>query len=176
MSRLGNRPIPVPPTVTVTKEGYDVIVKSGNVELRKPLLKAVDIQVSDGVAKVVPLEGFETSPMWGTCFSLFGAMVKGVSKGFSESVEIIGVGFKAEVWGKFLQLSLGFSHDIYIEIPANITVKCEKPTLLVVTSADKKALGDFLSLVMRLRKRDPYKGKGLYKVGEVKRRKKGKNK
>lgn len=176
MSRLGNRPIPVPPSVTVSVDGVNVIVKKGNVELSKPLLKFVNVDVKDGVAKVSPLPEYENSPMWGTCFSLFGAMVKGVSTGFSVSLDIIGVGYKAEVMDGFLLLSLGYSHDIFVQIPSNVSVKCEKNTLVVFSSADKKALGEFVSSIIRLRKRDPYKGKGLYKVGEVKRRKKGKNK
>jgi len=177
MSRLGKRIIAIPDGVAVEYDASFVKVSKGKVVIKKHVLNSVTITIEEGGVLVSPLrdDAFSRS-MWGTCRSVIANMVKGVTEGFNTSLEIIGVGYKAEVSDKLLVLSLGYSHDIFLTIPEGIDIVCEKPTLIHVKSADKEALGQFVALIQSLRKKDPYKGKGIYKVGEYKRRKKGKNK
>jgi large subunit ribosomal protein L6 len=118
----------------------------------------------------------ESRSMWGTLRSLLDNMVKGVSEGFTIRLEINGVGYRAQADDKFISLSLGFSHEIRYAIPATVSVKCEKPTLLVLTGANKQLLGQVAGELMRLRPVEPYKGKGVFIEGSYIRRKEGKKK
>ncbi|MET0155996.1 MAG: 50S ribosomal protein L6 [Rickettsiales bacterium] len=177
MSRLGKRIIPIPVGVTLKCEETRIVVSKGNNVLEKNILQGVSVSNENNGVLVTPLrDDIFCRAMWGTCRSIIFNMIKGVTDGFQTSIEIVGVGYKAEVLDKLLILSLGYSHDIFLTIPKNIELTCEKPTLMHIKSSDKEALGQFVALIQSLRKKDPYKGKGIYKVGEYRRRKKGKNK
>lgn len=177
MSRLGKRPILIPDGVTVELKPPYVSVSKDKKILSKPVFKGVDIKKEDNNLVITPVNDNSFSrSMWGTSYSVITGMIEGVNNGFTTSLEIVGVGFKAELSGNALLISLGYSHEIFITIPEEVEVKCEKNTLLHISSYDKEALGHFIALIQSLRKKDPYKGKGIYKVGEYRRRKKGKNK
>ena len=177
MSRLGKRVITLPKDVKCSIVDQTVTITKDNITISKNIAKDVTIeQREDGLYVVPANENIAARAMWGTCRSILSSMVEGVSKEFEISLEIVGVGYKAELSSSMLILSLGYSHDIFLTIPKNINVVCEKPTLLKISSVDKEALGQFVALIQSLRKKDPYKGKGIYKVGEFRRRKKGKNK
>jgi large subunit ribosomal protein L6 len=177
MSRLGRKIIPVPTGVSVQTEGPLVTVVKGNAKLVRNAAKGVRIFNESEGLRIEPLDDSKFSKsMWGTCRSLIVGMIQGITEGFTTSLEIIGVGYKAEVSGNLLIMSLGYSHEIFLKIPADITVTCEKNTLVHIKSADKEALGQFVASIQALRKKDPYKGKGIYKLNEYRRRKKGKNK
>ena len=114
--------------------------------------------------------------MWGLARSLLNNMVEGVSKGFEKKLEIFGVGYKTDVSGKFLTLSLGYSHEIKFEIPEGITIKAEKPTLLSISGYDKQKVGQVAALIVKQRPPEPYKGKGVKYQGQRILRKEGKKK
>ena len=114
--------------------------------------------------------------MWGTMRSLIANMVQGVSEGFSTRIEVKGVGYRAMVKGKFLVLSLGFSHDIYYAIPEGIEIACEKQTLIIISGASKQLVGQVAGELIAFRPVEPYKGKGVFIEGSYIRRKEGKKK
>ena len=177
MSRIGKRPVPLPKGVTATVEGKNVKVKGPKGELKLTLVEEVDASVGpDGIA-VTPREGMERArQMWGMSRSLLNNLVVGVTQGFSTKLEIQGVGYRAAVQGKNLNLQLGFSHDVAYPIPQGITITAEKPTMLTVSGADKQLVGQVAAEIRAYRKPEPYKGKGVRYAGEYVRRKEGKKK
>ena len=177
MSRIGKKPVPVPSGVTVSIEGQTVKVKGPKGELQSLLLDLVDVTQNDGQVKVTPRQ--DTIPAraaWGLSRTLIANMVTGVTTGFTKSLEITGVGFRAAVQGKALQLNLGYSHDVSYAIPDGITIATPKPTEITVSGIDKQQVGQVAAEIREWRKPEPYKGKGVRYAGEQIYRKQGKKK
>ena len=177
MSRIGKRPVPLPKGVTATVEGKNVKVKGPKGELKVTLVEEIDASVGPDGITVKPREEMERArQMWGMSRSLVNNLVVGVTQGFSTKLEIQGVGYRAAVQGKNLNLQLGFSHDVAYPIPQGITITAEKPTMLTVSGADKQLVGQVAAEIRAYRKPEPYKGKGVRYAGEYVRRKEGKKK
>ena len=175
MSRVGKNPVTIPQGVTVDVAGGVATVKGKLGTLKLPITKQVDVSVKDGKVWVKPLaEDTQSRVLWGTTRANLRNMVEGVSKGYSRALEINGVGYRAAVQGKNLQLQMGYSHDVLYPIPEGITIKCEKPTAVLISGYDKQKVGQVAANIRRLRKSDPYKGKGIRYEGEQIRRKVGK--
>lgn len=177
MSRVGKNPVTVPSGVTLAVEGRKVKAKGKLGELSLALGALVEARVEGGKFWVKPVnETKQARMMWGTTRSLVRNMVQGVSQGYSKSLEINGVGYRAAVQGKTLQLQLGFSHDVNFPIPEGITVKCDKPTSITISGADKQRVGQVAAEIRAFRRPEPYKGKGIKYDAETILRKEGKKK
>jgi len=177
MSRVGKLPVTVPDKVKVDIKGQEISVKGAKGELHAAINSAAKISFTDGKVHVAPANDTkEARAMWGTARALINNMVKGVSDGFSVRIEIIGVGFRAAIDKGVLTMSLGYSHEIKYVIPAGVEIKAEKPTLIVISGADKQLVGQVAAELHRLRRVDPYKGKGVLYEGKKIRRKEGKKK
>ncbi len=177
MSRVGKHPVPIPQGVTIEVAGQTVTAKGKLGTLKLVVGGDVTTAVKDGSVVVTPKAETKRARMqWGTTRALVNNMVNGVSKGFSVGLEISGVGYRAAVQGKTLNLQLGFSHEINFSIPDDIKITCEKPTSILVTGADRQRVGEVAAKLRSMRKPEPYKGKGIKYVTETIRRKEGKKK
>jgi len=177
MSRIGKKAVPLPQGVTAQVEGQEVKVKGPKGELTLRLVDGVEASVDKDGVTVKPHEiSDETRAIWGLQRTLVNNLVVGVSKGFAQQLEISGTGYRAAVQGKNLQLQLGYSHDIIYPIPTGIDIKCEKPTLVLVSGIDKQKVGQVAAEIRGFRKPEPYKGKGVKYAEEKVRRKEGKKK
>ncbi len=177
MSRVGKMPVPVPDKVTVGVKGQEVTVKGAKGELRAVIDSNAKVSLTDGHVHVAAANDTKAArAMWGTARALVRNMVKGVSEGFTVRIEIVGVGFRAAVDKGVLSQSLGYSHEIKYVIPAGVEIKAEKPTLIAISGADKQLVGQVAAELHRLRRVDPYKGKGVLYEGKKIRRKEGKKK
>ena len=177
MSRIGKKPVQLPKGVTASVEGRTVKVKGPKGELKVTLVEEVDASVDAHGIHVTPHKEMErAAQMWGLSRTLVNNLVRGVTDGFSEKLEIQGVGYRAAVQGKNLQLQLGFSHDVLYPIPAGITITAEKPTALTISGMDKQLVGQVAAEIRSYRPPEPYKGKGVRYAGEFVRRKEGKKK
>jgi large subunit ribosomal protein L6 len=177
MSRIGKAPITVPAAVKIDLKGQDITVKGAKSELKMKLPPEVKVAFTDGKITVEPVNDSQRArAMWGTVRTCINNLVVGVTAGFTERMEINGVGFRAAVDKGILTMSLGFSHEIKIQVPQGIEVKAEKPTVLVITGANKQRVGQFAAMLRTLRKPEPYKGKGVKYESETIRRKEGKKK
>jgi large subunit ribosomal protein L6 len=177
MSRIGNKPVPLPKGVTATVEGKAVKVKGPKGELSLTLVDEIDASVgADGITITPRLDMERARQMWGLSRSLVNNLVVGVTQGFTSKLEIQGVGYRAAVQGKNLNLQLGFSHDVAYPIPAGITITAEKPTMLTVSGMDRQLVGQVAAEIRNYRKPEPYKGKGVRYADEYVRRKEGKKK
>ncbi len=177
MSRIGKKPVVVPAGVTAKVEGQKVTVKGAKGELSFVVHDDVSVSMNDNQIKVDPR--FETKrarALWGTARAQINSLVVGVTQGFEKKLEITGVGYKAAVAGKNLQLSLGYSHDINFPIPAGIAIVTPKPTEITVTGIDKRQVGQVAAEIREYRAPEPYKGKGVKYAGEFIFRKEGKKK
>jgi large subunit ribosomal protein L6 len=177
MSGIGKLPVQIPAGVTVTVDGNAVKVKGPKGELSLRLVDEVEANVGEDGITVSPREGAERGrQMWGLSRTLVNNLVVGVTQGFSQRMEISGVGYRAAVQGKNLNLQLGFSHDISYPIPAGIAIVAEKPTALTISGMDKQLVGQVAAEIRSYRPPEPYKGKGVKYAGEHIRRKEGKKK
>lgn len=177
MSRIGKEPVAIPDGATATIDGQTVTVKGSKGELKLTLVDDVSVKMDDGAVKIEPRdESKRARAMWGLSRSLVANLVTGVTEGFSKELEINGVGYRAQVSGKTLQLNLGFSHDVNFPIPDGIEIKCAKPTEIVVSGIDKQRVGQVAAEIRRYRPPEPYKGKGIKYVDEYIFRKEGKKK
>jgi large subunit ribosomal protein L6 len=177
MSRVGKNPVSVPSGVTVSLAAGQIKAKGKLGELAMRISGDVEVKLEDNKVWVKPLrETKQARMMWGTTRNLVRSMLTGVSQGYSKSLEISGVGYRAAVQGKTLQLQLGYSHDVNFPIPSDIQIKCEKPTSIQVTGADKQRVGQVAAEIRAFRKPEPYKGKGIMYLGEKIVRKEGKKK
>lgn len=175
MSRIGKRPIPVPKNVTVTIDGQSVKVKGPKGELSRILPGEVIVaQEGETVTITRRDESRAARQRHGLCRTLVANMVDGVSQGFSKRLEIQGVGYRAAVQGKNLNLSMGFSHPVNIEPPDGISFAVEGTTNVIISGIDKEIVGNTAAKVRAVRPPEPYKGKGIRYAGEVVRRKVGK--
>src|SRR5246127_4471968 len=177
MSRIGKKPVALPKGVTASVDGQTVKVKGPKGELSVKLAPEVSASVGEHGITVTAHKEMERSPqMWGLSRTLVNNLVVGVTQGFQQKLEINGVGYRAAVQGKNLNLQLGFSHDVAYPIPAGITITAEKPTMLTVAGIDKQLVGQVAAEIRAYRKPEPYKGKGVRYSDEYVRRKEGKKK
>ena len=177
MSRVGKKPVPVPSGVTANVEGQTVKVKGPKGALQLVLHNDVVATLEQGAIKVDPRsETKRARALWGTSRTLVANLIAGVTKGFERRLEITGVGYRAAVQGKNLQIALGYSHDIVYPIPEGITIAAPKPTEIVVTGIDRQKVGQVAAEIRDFRKPEPYKGKGIKYAGEYIFRKEGKKK
>ena len=175
MSRIGRAPIAIPSGVTVKQEGAQLLVEGSKGKLAFAIPQAVSVRV-DGQTLQVQRSGDEQShrALHGLARALVANMVHGVSSGFSKELEIVGVGYRAQLQGKALVLQVGFSHPVTLPIPEGLTVEVPKPTSVLVKGADKQLVGQFAATIRSVAPPEPYKGKGIKYAGEVIRRKAGK--
>ena len=177
MSRIGKQPVAVPGGVTAAVNGQEVKVKGPKGELKHVLADNMVAKLEkDGIEIAMREDTKEARSMWGMSRTLVANLVAGVTEGFSKTLEITGVGYRAAVQGSNLQLQLGYSHDIAYPIPQGIQVACPKPTEIVVTGIDKQQVGQVAAEIRRFRPPEPYKGKGIKYAGEYILRKEGKKK
>ena len=177
MSRVGKYPVVVPNGVTINLAGGELSVKGKLGQASISLVDVVETSLEDNQVWVKPKnETKQARMMWGTTRANIANMVKGVSEGFTINLEINGVGYRAAVQGKTLQLQLGFSHDVNYPIPDGITIKCEKPTSISITGTDKQRVGQIAAEIRAYRGPEPYKGKGVKYETETILRKEGKKK
>ena len=175
MSRIGRMPITVPNGVEVSITGQNVAVKGPKGSLAIAVPAPIQVSQADGVITVArPNEERVTRSLHGLSRSLVANMVEGVTTGYSLTINIVGVGYRVAEKGKDLEFQLGYSHPITFPAPEGITYKVESPTKLIISGIDKQLVGETAAKVKKLRKADPYKGKGLRLEGEVVRRKAGK--
>jgi large subunit ribosomal protein L6 len=177
MSRIGKKPVPLPAGVTATVKDREVKVKGPKGELSLRVVDGIEVSVDKTGVTLKPKDlSDEGRAKWGLSRTLVNNLVEGVSKGYAQQLEIAGVGFRAAVQGKNLQLQLGYSHDVIYPIPQGIDIKCEKPTLILVSGIDKQKVGQVAAEIREYRKPEPYKGKGIKYAEERIRRKEGKKK
>lgn len=177
MSRIGKKPVAVPKGVTVTLKDQDVKVKGPKGELALTLVDSVSVEMTDEGVIVAPRDDSKRArAMWGMSRTLVNNMVVGVNTGFQEQLEINGVGYRAAVQGKNLQLQLGYSHEVLFPIPNGIEIKCEKPTSIAISGIDKQKVGQVAAEIRAWRPPEPYKGKGVKYADEYIFRKEGKKK
>jgi large subunit ribosomal protein L6 len=175
MSRIGKRPIPLPKGVTVTVEGNTVKVKGPKGELQRTVHPELKIALENGELTVTrPSDEARHKALHGLSRTLVANMVEGTAKGFQKTLELVGVGYKAEKRPYGLQLALGFSHAIEYKAPKGITLSAPQPTQIVIDGADKEIVGQVAAEIRSLRPPEPYKGKGVKYLGEQIRRKAGK--
>lgn len=175
MSRIGNRVIHIPSDVTVTLDGNKVTVKGPKGELTEEFNNLISINIEDNklTCKRANEELF-TKSIHGTTNALIENMIIGVSKGYTVELETVGVGYRFQVTGKQINVSAGFSHPVVVDIPEVITVEAPSTTELKLSGIDKQKVTEFAANIRKIRKPEPYKGKGIRYKGEVIRRKEGK--
>jgi large subunit ribosomal protein L6 len=177
MSRIGKKPIAIPSGVTAKLDGQTIAVKGAKGELKFTAPEEVAISIEGSAVHVTPhSQDKRARAMWGTARAQVENLVGGVTKGFEKKLEINGVGYKAAIAGKSLQLSLGYSHDILYPIPTGVTIVTPKPTEITVAGIDKRQVGQIAAEIRAFRGPEPYKGKGVKYAGEFIFRKEGKKK
>ena len=175
MSRIGNQPIAIPNGVDITLDGHTLTVKGPKGTLSHKLPQSMQVEVTADEVKVTrPSDDKEHKSLHGLTRSLINNMVIGVTKGYSKTLEIVGVGYRAAMKGKNLNLTLGFSHPVIMEPPAGIEFETPEPTKIIVKGADKEVVGQVAAEIRDWRKPEPYKGKGVRYEGDHVRRKAGK--
>ncbi|MBP6432343.1 MAG: 50S ribosomal protein L6 [Ferruginibacter sp.] len=181
MSRIGKKPVEIPSGVTITLGKDNVVtVKGAKGELKQAIDRDIVVEIKDNTVEFKrPTDQIRHRAMHGLYRSLIGNMVKGVTEGFTKQLELVGVGYKAANQGNLLDLALGYSHNILLEVPKELTVATDQQKgqnpIITLTSVDKQLLGQVCAKIRSLRKPEPYKGKGVKFVGEVLRRKAGKS-
>jgi len=178
MSRKGKLPVSAPAGVTVSLKSDALTVKGPKGELSLPLTEDVIVKVEGQSVSVAPRDAADrrSKAMWGTTRANIQNMVTGVSAGFEKNLELQGVGYRAALKGKDLELSLGYSHPVVYKAPEGITFASGKPTEIKISGADRQAVGQVAAEIRQFRPPEPYKGKGVRKAGEFVRRKEGKKK
>lgn len=175
MSRIGKKPVTVPQNVTVTLDGNTVKVKGPRGELQRTIHPEMRVSMENGEVTVArPSDDQNHKALHGLSRTLVANMVEGVSDGFRKTLELVGVGYKAEVRPYGLQLALGFSHPVEVKAPAGIKLTAPIPTQIIVEGANKEVVGQVAAEIRSLRPPEPYKGKGVKYQGEQVRRKAGK--
>ena len=175
MSRIGKKPITVPKGVTVQIGADAVSVKGPKGELKFPVRPEVEVKLEGSTLTVAARnEERESRALQGTARAVLSNMIDGVSKGYEKKLEINGVGYQATLAGKKIQLALGFSKQVVFEVPSTVTVDVPNPTTIIVKGCDKQQVGLVAAAIRKLRKPEPYKGKGIKYSTEVVRRKAGK--
>jgi large subunit ribosomal protein L6 len=177
MSRIGKKAVAIPSGVTASVEGQTVKMKGPKGALQFVVPDEIVVKMDKGTIKVDPRSDTKRAlSMWGTSRTLVANLVAGVTKGFESKLEITGVGYRASIQGKNLQIALGYSHDVIYAIPAGIAIATPKPTEVVITGIDRQKVGQVAAEIRGFRKPEPYKGKGVKYAGEYIFRKEGKKK
>jgi large subunit ribosomal protein L6 len=177
MSRIGKRPVAVPSGITANVEGQTVKIKGPKGALQVVLHDDVAVKLEGGQIKVDPRSDTKRArAQWGTSRTLIANLIAGVSKGFEQRLEINGVGYRAAVQGKNLQIALGYSHDVVYPIPEGITIATPRPVEIVISGMDRQKVGQVAAEIRDYRPPEPYKGKGIKYAGERIFRKEGKKK
>jgi large subunit ribosomal protein L6 len=177
MSRIGKLPVAIPSGVTTTLTDTSLTVKGPKGELSMDFVEDVAVeQGEDGIVIKPRDESKRARAMWGMQRALVANLVKGVTAGYEKDLELVGVGYRAQMQGSSLKLSLGLSHDVVYDAPEGITISVGKPTEVKIAGADKQRVGQVAAEIRRFRPPEPYKGKGIKYVGEYIRRKEGKKK
>jgi large subunit ribosomal protein L6 len=177
MSRIGKVPVPVPAGVTASIEGGQLSVKGPKGTLTLQMRDEISYQVEgDGIVVKPANETKAARAFWGMQRTLVQNLVTGVTDGFTRTLEITGVGYRAAMQGKNLRLQLGYSHDVNVEVPADLTVATPDPTTIVISGSDAQRVGQLAAEIRQWRKPEPYKGKGIKYRGEYIFRKEGKKK
>jgi len=177
MSRVGKYPVEIPAGVQMAIAGRRLTATGKLGELQLDLTEYVDAEIEGNLIKVIPRSNENKARMmWGTTRALVASMIKGVSVGFTKSMEITGTGYRASVQGTNLVINLGFSHDVVYPVPAGIKITCEKPTAIKVEGVDKRLVGQVAAEIRAWRPPEPYKGKGVKYDNETILRKEGKKK
>lgn len=175
MSRIGRTPVVIPSGVDVTISGQEVTVRGPKGQLSMSVAAPITVSHDAGIITVTrPSDEGEVRALHGLSRSLVANMVTGVTEGYRKTLEIVGVGYRVQAKGDSLEFALGFSHPVTVTPPEGITLRVETPTRLVVEGIDKQQVGEVAANIRKLRKPDPYKGKGLRYQGEQIRRKVGK--
>ena len=175
MSRIGRTPVAIPAGVDVTISGREVTVKGPRGTLSMEVAAPIEVSQANGAITVTrPNDEGEIRALHGLSRSLIANMVTGVTEGFRKTLEIVGVGYRVQAKGQGLEFSLGYSHPVPVTAPEGITLRVESPTRFVVEGIDKQQVGEVAANIRKLRKPDPYKGKGVRYQGEQVRRKVGK--
>ncbi|QYU70039.1 50S ribosomal protein L6 [Leptolyngbya sp. 15MV] len=177
MSRIGKRPVAIPSGVTANIDNGTLTVKGPKGTLTLGLADEVEYKLDDGAISVTPANDSRRSRnFWGMQRTLVSNLVEGVTDGFTKTLDIKGVGYRASAQGKKLKLQLGYSHDVDLDVPEGIEVKTPDQTTVEISGIDKQAVGQFAAEIRRWRKPEPYKGKGIAYRGEYIFRKEGKKK
>ncbi|MCA1455983.1 50S ribosomal protein L6 [Bradyrhizobium sp. BRP22] len=177
MSRIGKRPVAIPSGVTATVDGQTVKVKGPKGQLQFVVHDDVEVKFENGQVKVAPrVKTNRAQAMYGTARAQVANLVEGVTKGFEKKLEITGVGYRAAMQGKNLQLALGYSHDVIYPIPEGISIAVPKPTEITVSGIDPQRVGQVAAEIRAYRPPEPYKGKGVKYANEFIFRKEGKKK
>jgi len=177
MSRIGKKPVPVPAGVTASIEGSELSVKGPKGTLSMPMMDDISYGIEDGQIVVKPANDTKRArAFWGMHRTLVDNLVIGVTTGFTKTLEITGVGYRANSQGKNLKLQLGYSHDVDFAVPDGITIATPDQTTVHITGMDKQQVGQVAAEIRRWRKPEPYKGKGIKYRGEFIFRKEGKKK
>jgi large subunit ribosomal protein L6 len=177
MYRIGKKPVPVPAGVTATIDGGKLNVKGPKGTLSLQMRDEISYTVEgDGITVKPANDTKQARAFWGMQRTLVQNLVTGVTEGFTKTLEITGVGYRAAMQGKNLRLQLGYSHDVNIEVPADLTVATPDPTTIVISGSDAQRVGQLAAEIRQWRKPEPYKGKGIKYRGEYIFRKEGKKK
>ena len=175
MSRIGKKPIAIPAGVTATIDGQTITVKGPKGQLAWTVAEEIEVRQENGELTLSKkVEGQRAQAMWGLSRSLVANMVTGVTTGFEQTLELVGVGYRAAMKGQALSMQLGFSHDVDIPAPTGISFATPKQTEIKISGIDKQAVGEAAANIRKIKKPEPYKGKGIRYAGEVVRRKAGK--
>ena len=177
MSRIGKRPVAIPSGVTANIDGKTLSVKGPKGTLTMGLSDLIDYKVEDEAISVEPANDTQKArAFWGMQRTMVSNLVEGVTEGFSKTLQISGVGYRASTQGNKLKLQLGYSHDVDLDVPEGLDVKTPDQTTIIVSGIDKQKVGQFAAEIRRWRKPEPYKGKGIKYQGEYIFRKEGKKK
>jgi large subunit ribosomal protein L6 len=177
MSRIGKKAVTIPTGVTVTLDGQTVSVKGPKGQLAWTVAEEIEVRQEGGELLLTKrVETTRGQSMWGLSRTLVNNMVVGVTQGYEQSLELVGVGYRAAMKGQSLSMQLGFSHDVEIPAPAGVTFAVPKQTEVKISGIDKQLVGETAAQIRRIRPPEPYKGKGVRYAGEKVRRKEGKKK
>ena len=177
MSRVGKKPIGLPEGIEANIISNEITIKGKKGVLNASFPESIKLTKESDSIIITPLnETKDAKSVWGMTRTIINNMVLGVSEGYNKNLEINGVGYRAAIDGNILTLQLGYSHDIKLAIPDDLDVKCVKPTEITINGISKQKVGQFASEIRRLRKPEPYKGKGIKYKDEIIRRKEGKKK
>ena len=175
MSRIGLMPVPIPAGVSVAVEGRTVEVKGPKGTLTRTFSDRVEVEIEDGTANVKRFDDARSSrALHGLTRALLANMVRGVSEGFARELQIVGVGYRAQLKGSNLELQVGYSHPVEVAAPEGVSFEVPEPTKVIVSGIDKEAVGQIAADIRKIRPPEPYKGKGIRYSDEHVRRKAGK--
>ena len=174
MSRIGNRKLTFSENVNITIEDNIINVKGPKGSLSFPLSKNVVVKIEGNTLIVEKTAAYGSNTMQGTTNALISNMIEGVTKGYEKGLEIVGVGYRFQVQGKLITISAGYSHQVKVTVPEGLTVEQISNTEILIKGIDKQLVGEFAAVVRKVRKPEPYKGKGIRYKGEYVRRKEGK--